>query len=764
MVIDRECDKRFNNQNLITATRIWCSSCELERIEPVNIHGLPYKQFSAFKRAQVCNECNESQFLEFLPIHKDENIGDVFNETLREHWRQKNARQDANVSALRMKHEVSLQTEEAIKQKVTTDDIKFVIDTICKEAEYDRISVKQIVYGMFSAATKTGIPHNLNSKDAGAGKSYLLNKCADYFPEKYVIILAGASSKAFLHRQGIMVIKNTDTSELLPAEPLIRKLQVEKEELQGIDPKQGETKERIEEIKSEIENIIGLQQKLIDLSCKIIIIQDTPQDGLFDALMSIISQDSEKDQEYIFTDKSSTGKLGTKSNIIRGPFVMFTTRVIDDSKNQRFEEKNRRFVNVTPNVSAEKIKAANRLTSKRYGLLPEEYDSEVVSIEDKKKSKIIVAAMFEKLRDHSKYLKAKEPGIKILFESAIAGAMPYESPWSMTVAERLLRYLAIITKVHMDDRPRLVNKKTGAFYPISTFDDLKEALELMERGASNLRSYLAECYNQVILPEFIALDGKCKEVQVDGTLLEKEAHVGLTTEDIAQSIHKRLNLPTPGIREVREKYLYPLVNHGLINYERSLLNKNENIWFPVDDKVTAFSLFTGGDFRLVISDPALYPSKNVLELIFRSFVKQEVECGLEKNKTLLDYYLLVEADGAEISPNELLEKYFSNPESCFKKDYSTEYEPRVNQNILGSNQILRNHLQAIEANRNDVLRFPPELPICNENDIEKSSSGNISLSDPATMETCPTCYIKLEPFYMRIHNCDLGTQSTIKLI
>jgi hypothetical protein len=49
----------------------------------------------------------------------------------------------------------------------------------------------------------------------------------------------------------------------------------------------------------------------------------------------------------------------------------------------------------------------------------------------------------------------------------------------MTVMDRTTRYLTIITKVNMDSRPRIIDTETGKFYPISTFEDLKETLELM---------------------------------------------------------------------------------------------------------------------------------------------------------------------------------------------------------------------------------------------------------------------------------------------
>ena len=89
--------------------------------------------------------------------------------------------------------------QELINTPVTEEDIKLVFETLYKEAKYDKISIKQLFYGMCSAFTKTGIPHNVNSKDSGAGKNYLLELCSRVFPDKYVEQFVGVSDKAFVH-------------------------------------------------------------------------------------------------------------------------------------------------------------------------------------------------------------------------------------------------------------------------------------------------------------------------------------------------------------------------------------------------------------------------------------------------------------------------------------------------------------------------------------------------------------------------------------
>jgi hypothetical protein len=81
--------------------------------------------------------------------------------------------------------------------------------------------------------------------------------------------------------------------------------------------------------------------------------------------------------------------------------TIFYTRVLDDSRNTRSEEIFRRFVNVTPSATKEKVQEANRITFKRYGLLPEEYGQQVVSKEDKQRAKMIVGNIVDLLKAHT---------------------------------------------------------------------------------------------------------------------------------------------------------------------------------------------------------------------------------------------------------------------------------------------------------------------------------------------------------------------------
>jgi len=543
-----------------------------------------------------------------------------------------------------------------------------------------------LIYGYISAFTKLPIPHAVNSRDAGAGKTYLLVTVASYFPSRYIIELAGMSDKALVHRPGTMVIseynEETGDEETHAIDPIIDRLELEIEEIKGQNKQlTKENKEKIKAIEAEIRDVRNRAEKLIDLDNQIILCLDTLQDSLLNTLMSLMSQDTPRDQKYTFAEKSVSGQIRTRVNRLRGMPVLFTTRVIDDTRALRFDEKNRRFIQITPDTSSEKIRAANRLIGLKYGCLPEEYDELVVSRDDKEKAKRTIKVLITKLMQQSKNLKPKDSGIKIPgpIIKAISNSIPAaeNQVWSMTVELRLMKYLAIITKVNMDDRPKVLDRETGQRYPIAIFDDLEETLELMERAASSVRPYVARWFNDVFITAFRDRDGKPNELRDDlGNVIAKESHVGVTTEQLAEKTKEVFGGIKPSSRELLTKYIYPLINQGIIDKVQSRINGRFNIFFPVEEG-NIFSLFEKADVpRLKISNPDLYPTTDRIEKSFRFLWGRYYKDGVEKR------YSLIDVDEKEITPQELAQKYFDSPESCFTKGYSEiESTPPASNNV-----------------------------------------------------------------------------------
>ena len=174
-------------------------------------------------------------------------------------------------------------------------------------------------------------------------------------------------------------------------------------------------------------------------------------------------------------------------------------------------KKNRRFVGISPTTTKKKFEDGNKITIYESLSTPEEYDSLVVSEADRDCARHTIKILVAKLKLHSKGLKPKKQfGVFYAICHSLLDFFTDDYPWSMTVMNRLVRYIAIMTLEKMDFRPRLVNKQTGQFYPIATFEDVKEALQLMKVVASSMRQYLMKWYNKRFLISYRKLNNKPK--------------------------------------------------------------------------------------------------------------------------------------------------------------------------------------------------------------------------------------------------------------
>lgn len=650
-------------------------------------------------------------------------------------------------------------------KRLTKEDIHHVISTMSKEAKYDLISIKQLFYGMCSAISKLPQSHRINSRDSGSGKSYLMSLTGGYFSDKHVLPLAGMSDKAIIHMPGIPVIEityvQTGDQDITPIEPIIDSLELEEDKLKDEhaklkddNKKNGNSsngnKDKIKEIEGQVDeiadNIKYLRtnaEKLIDLNNMIILGLDTPQDTVFDAIMALISQDNPRDQKYSYVEKSSSGEISTRVNRLRSVPAFFVSRVVDDSRAVRFAETNRRFVPVNPDTSEDKVGAANDLIGLKLGVLPVEYDQMVVSREHKEKAKDIVRIICAKLKQHSKNLGPKEPGVKVPFVDAITKSMPKNNVWSMTVTERLMKYLAIITKVNMDCRPKIIDNETGQVYPITMFEDLKETLGLMDRAAC-VRPYIAKFFNDVFLAAFRELRDKPNELKDElGNLIAKERHVGLTTEQLGEKTKEVLGGLKPGSTDLLHKYLYPLINQGIIDKTQSEIDKRHKIWFPIEEDNISTLFEKEGDCRLKIKvkDRFTFPSYSVIE---------------QSCATLLDYYYkpggldkkrftLVDHDGNEITTRELIDKYFNfKAEDCFIKDW-LEQEPVIT-NIGYSSTVLRQQLlqnysppPTCSINPTEIHNNPPQKTTDTKTDNKRPPTNQINDLTDSNDATCQGC-------------------------
>ena len=234
-------------------------------------------------------------------------------------------------------------------------------------------------------------------------------------------------------------------------------------------------------------------------------------------------------------------------------------------------------------------------------------DDLVVSRKDVEKAKHIVSVMVAKLKQQSKNLKPKNPGIYIptpLIRAISRSIQVAEHKvWSMTVMERLMRYLGIIVKEKIDYRPQMVDNETGQCLPIATFSDLQETLQLMEIVASSVRPYQVDWFNNCFLKAFESLSTENeKTIMEDGKeVILKENCIGLTAQQLRDYMKKDSN-ETLSSHALLDKYIYPLLNHGIIDKVKSVIDRRTWIYFPTEESSEGvFSLFKdASDSRLEI--------------------------------------------------------------------------------------------------------------------------------------------------------------------
>jgi hypothetical protein len=143
----------------------------------------------------------------------------------------------------------------------------------------------------------------------------------------------------------------------------------------------------------------------------------------------------------------------------------------------------------------------------------------------------------------------------------------------MTVTERTVKYLSIITKINMDSMPRVVDTETGQFWLIATFGYLKETLLLM--AACGVRPYIVNWFNDVFTPAFKDLDGKPNEfIDENGNTIIRERYVGLTTEQLAEKTKQVYGGIKPSSGDLLNKYTSLGANLVMITSDKNCYYKH----------------------------------------------------------------------------------------------------------------------------------------------------------------------------------------------
>jgi hypothetical protein len=623
--------------------------------------------------------------------------------------------------------------------QLSQEDYDFLFGTLKPEAKYDVKATKQLSYGFFSAYTNTPFIMSVNAP-SGSGKNHDIDIVADLFPQEDIMRLGGISDKALFYDRGIQVVKNDITGRYEPVEPSIACADEQIEELENEIAELGDgnkqlirdKKRQITELEKKKKDVLKQTQKLIDFTNKIVIVEDTPKMSLLENLAPLLGQNSQE-KEYVFTDrKSSQSSLEAKRTVLWGCPAFISAQAVDYSHYERFHEINRRMMPVSPDLSSKKVGEAVRLQTLRWGGTRVEYENAVISQRDKERARKIVLIIRAKLKQLSKYLGHKESGVFIPYRHTLLDSLPKTDLWHITNTDRLFRYLTISTRVHCDCRSKIIYPD-GRIELIATFDDLKEALYLMQGSSpsTGANPQLLEWCEKIFLPLYRS-KGNVKASGKDshGKLVE-ETRVGVTTDELIAKILKeeKKNLSS---KDLLQRYLYPLQNQGIIDSVKSEINRNRNIFFPtpaplqesffhsfIDEKNESFD-----NLRFKVANSKAYPTKDFLEMQIMSALKHSSEDADSIQQNNSSPKIFDKTCKIQKNARMLVEDVFSFPDKYFTKGWlndkrSSEYEQRGNKDETSSNTV-----QSIVV-ANSVI---PAIYAKNKNEIDVVSLNELLLS------------------------------------
>jgi hypothetical protein len=552
--------------------------------------------------------------------------------------------------------------------------LQFSIDTILKEAIEESRLVKQITYTMLSAYTNNPINLAINSP-SGEGKTWVIQKVGEKFPEEDVMYIAGMTEKALFHRSGILVTKKEKGSgEYEPIDEKISQIDIEIEDKELEISKTRDAaiikvrKNEIKEMEEEKKSLHKDAKKLIDLSHKILVFLDSPSPGLFNALMPLLSHDR-YEVEYEFVDTHNGIK--TKGNILIGwPAVIFA-QAIEYSHYQRYAEIQRRFIITNPKMSIEKYSGAVDLIGDKYGLPDFAYQAKVVSDSEKQKVQELIREIKEKISDACNGVEPGKNNVMIPFYEILTNSLPKEKAFDMTVANRFFSYLSLLPLIQIGKRPRLFVRKpenvTFQTMPFALFEDLKETIFLMQY-ANGVRPYVLEWFYDVFQTAFNGKTDKDWKTVYKGKeqVMIFENRIALTTEDLVKKTYEVYNM-TYTKKQILESYINPLINQGCIDKVESELDHRASIYYPLIKTIKNRKLFDSKQSTnlsqesiIVVIGSPMFPDKQ--------YVTSKIQAVLGYSARQGYFTKILDHEENEITIEELIDKYYNNSDEYFALD------------------------------------------------------------------------------------------------
>jgi hypothetical protein len=244
----------------------------------------------------------------------------------------------------------------------------------------------------------------------------------------------------------------------------------------------------------------------------------------------------------------------------------------------------------------------------------------------------------------------------------LEASLPFSDSSYMTAAKTLFTWISLLATIHPRPEIYAMNGIYVQTIPLATFDDLQEAMSLIEHN-NGVRSYILKWYNDVFLPAYESKIGPDSKQARNGNLLT-ENRIAVTTRDLiektAEVENKRL-----GSKSILETYINPLINLNVISNEPSVLDGRANIYYPVKSKNQNRNIFDYANsinisdcFRIRVENSIAFPN----EIYIMHEINRVLNYSSDKRDRLVDH------NGIERSVQEIVNRYYTNFDDCFTID------------------------------------------------------------------------------------------------
>jgi hypothetical protein len=266
----------------------------------------------------------------------------------------------------------------------------------------------------------------------------------------------------------------------------------------------------------------------------------------------------------------------------------------------------------------------------------------------------------------------------------------------MNAAKTLFTWISLLATIHQRPKLRVMKSYLIQTVPLATFDDLKEAMSLIEHN-NGVRPYIFKWFHEVFMPAYESKKEADSKTGRNGETLT-ETRIAVTSQDL---INKTFEIQKRKLssKQITETYITPLYNSNVISSEFSALDKRAKIHYPVksiDENNKNLFDFAGSNnlsqhFNIRVEDPTLFPDQ--------MYIISEISRVI-KYSSRDDSIKLFDINGTETTVEEIVSRYYCNVNECF----STETRSIICHTAIRYDSLITHHVseEYYHNHQNDI--------------------------------------------------------------